>query len=155
NPVAPEITAVYVSGSAWQQSVLDYLAANSLGDATLGYRLPGGPSQLNTLPWTNLTTIAVVFSRDVNITNSGIQLRGSSSIAPPPRLSTAAFAYNNSTFTATWTFANSLPLNKYQLSIPATAVTSRASNQQLDGDFTNGSSLLPSGDGTTGGNFNF
>jgi hypothetical protein len=91
----------------------------------------------------------------VNITNSSIQLVGSSSIAPPPSLSTAAFAYNSSTFTATWTYAISLPLNKYQLSIPATAVTSKASGQQLDGEFTTGSSLLPSGDGTTGGNFNF
>jgi Dockerin type I domain len=46
--------------------------------------------------------------------------------------------------------------DKYLMSIPSAAVTSMASGQALDGEFVNGSgNLLPSGNATTGGDFNF
>ncbi len=155
NPTAPEVTAVYISGSAWQKSVLNYLVANNLGDAQLGYRLTGGAEQLKTLPWTNINTLAVAFSRDVNIDKTSIQLIGSPSAPPPPVLNSVFFQYDSTSHVATWIFPTFLPLNKYLLSIPSTAVTSKASGATLDGEFANGASLLPSGNASAGGDFNF
>jgi fibronectin type 3 domain-containing protein len=156
NPVAPEVDAIYVSGSAWQQSFLNYLASNGLGDAQLGYRLMGGPNQLGSLPWNNVNIISVVFSRDVNINTANIALVGSPDLGPAPALGTASFTYNSTTFTATWVYQAALPLDKYLLSIPSAAVTSKVSGAALDGEFANGSgNLLPSGDTVAGGDFNF
>jgi hypothetical protein len=155
-PTAPEVNAIYVSGSAWQQSFLNYLAGNGLGDSQLGYRLIGGPNQLASLPWVNINVISVVFSRDVNINTASLALVGSSDLAAPPALSTATYSYNSTTHVATWVYRNSLSVDKYLLSIPSSAVTSVASGQTLDGEFVNGSgALLPSGDAAAGGNFNF
>ncbi len=154
NPTVPEVTGVYVRVSAWQPTVLNYLAANNLG-SSLGYQLTGGPNQLLTLPWENIDTISVAFSRDVNVTQSSIQLIGSSSAPAAPSLSSAVYSYNSSTFTATWSFASPLALNKYLLSIPSSAVTSKATGSQLDGDVTTGVTVLPSGNGVAGGDFNF
>jgi hypothetical protein len=92
NPTAPEVGAVYVSSSAWQQSFLNYLAANGLGDSQLGYRLMGGPNQFAALPWANINVITVVFSRDVNIPTSSLSLVGSADLAPPPGLATAVYS---------------------------------------------------------------
>jgi fibronectin type 3 domain-containing protein len=156
SPVAPEVSAVYVSGSAWQQSFLNFLASNGLGDAQLGYRLMGGPNQLGSLPWTNVNVISVVFSRDVNINTASLALAGSPDLGPAPALGTASFTYNSATFTAQWVYRAALPLDKYLLSIPSAAVTSKASGAALDGEFVNGSgNLLPSGDTVAGGDFNF
>ena len=156
NPTAPEVNAVYVSSSAWQQSFLNYLANNGLGDSQLGYRMIGGANQLAALPWANINIVTVVFSRDVNITTSNINLVGSSDLSAPPALSGAAYSYNSTTHVAQWVYHSSLTTDKYLLNIPSTAVTSTASGQALDGEFVNGSgNLLPSGDATTGGDFNF
>src|SRR5262249_48890518 len=149
NPTAPEVNAIYVSSSAWQQSFLNYLAANGLGDSQLGYRLIGGPNQLAVLPWVNLNVITVVFSRDVNITTASLNLVGSPDPAAPPTLASAAYSYNNTTHTAEWVYRSSLTNDKYLLNIPSAAVTSVASGQALDGEFVNGSgTLLPSGNAT-------
>ena len=155
-PTAPDVNAIYVSGTAWQPSFLNYLASNGIGDSQLGYRLMGGPNQLASLPWVNVNVISVVFSRDVNINTADLALVGSSDLASPPALSTASFSYNSATFTAQWIYHSSLTNDKYLLDIPSAAVTSKASGQALDGEFVNGSgNLLPSGDATAGGDFNF
>ena len=155
-PTAPEVSAIYVSGTAWQQSFLNYLANNNLGDSQLGYRLMGGPNQFGSLPWVNINTVAVAFSRDVNINTANLALVGSSDLAAPAALSTATYSYNSTTHVAKWVYHDSLPLDKYLLSIPSASVTSVASGQSLDGEFINGSgALLPSGDTNAGGNFNF
>ena len=156
SPDAPEVSAIYVNGSAWQQSFLNYLASSGLGDAQLGYRLMGGPDQLGSLPWTNINIISVAFSQDVNIDTADLALVGSADLAPPPDLSTATFAYDSATHVATWTYRTTLPLNKYLLSIPSASVTGTADGAALDGEFDNGSgALLPSGDTVAGGDFEF
>ena len=155
-PTAPEVNAVYLSSSAWQQSFLNYLANNNLGDSQLGYRMMGGDTQLAALPWVNINIVTVVFSRDVNITTASLALVGSPDLAAAPALSGASYSYNSTTHVAQWVYNSSLTNDKYLLNIPSAAVTSRASGQALDGEFVNGSgNLLPSGDATTGGDFNF
>ncbi len=154
----PQVAAVYVSSTAWQQSFLNFLGANGLGDAQLGYRIPTGAAQLASLPWININAIGVQFTEDVtlNTAQSGLALTGSSDLAAAPALSTATFSYSSATRTARWIFpsASALSDDKYLLSIPSAAVTNSIGGN-LDGEFTTSSSAFPSGDGAAGGNFNF
>ncbi len=104
----------------------------------------------------NINIVTVVFSRDVNITTASLALVGSADLAAPPALSSASYSYNATMHVAQWVYHSSLTTDKYLLNIPSAAVTSKASGQALDGEFVNGSgNLLPSGDATTGGDFNF
>jgi hypothetical protein len=155
NTTAPQVTAVYASGgSDWSPSFYAYLAANGLGDAQLGYRLSGAAGQLLPLLWNNVTTLAVVFSQDVNINVARLALVGSSDLPAPAALASAAFSYNGATHTAQWTFAAPLTVDKYLLDIPSAAVANTLGTP-LDGEWTTGTSNFPSGDGTPGGDFDF
>jgi methionine-rich copper-binding protein CopC len=155
NTTAPQVTAVYASGgSNWSQSFYAYLAANALGDAQLGYRISGGAGQLLPLPWNDVTTLSVVFSQDVNINSAGLALVGSPDLPAPASLASAAFSYDNGTRTAQWTFAAPLTADKYLLDIRSAAVANTLGTP-LDGEWTTGTSSFPSGDGTSGGDFNF
>ncbi len=153
---APQIAAVYVSSSAWQQSFLNYLATNGQGDAQFGYRIPAGANQLATLPWANINVIAVQFTEDVtlNTAHTGLALVGSPDLAVAPALSTAAFSYSSATRVASWTYSSPLSLDKYLISIPSTAATNGL-GANLDGEWTTSVTNYPSGDGTAGGDFNF
>ena len=152
----PEVTAVYMSGgSNWSPDFYSYLAASGLGDAQLGYRLLGGAGQLLPLPWTNITTLSVVFNQDVTIdtANAGLALVGSPDLPQPAALASAAFSYVAAD-TAQWTFAAPLALDKYLLELPSAAVTN-SQGVPLDGEWTTGTSSFPSGDGIDGGGFAF
>lgn len=160
----PEVTGVYVSGSGWTDSSPTenfdgYLASHGLGNATtpsLGYALQTGGSQLTTLPWANINEISVQFNQAVTVGTAlaNAELIGSPSKVAPPSLSTATYSFDSTTNTATWLLTSPLPNNKYVLYIPSAAVVN-SSGQQLDGEFTTGSSSFPSGDGTAGGDFAF
>jgi fibronectin type 3 domain-containing protein len=153
---APQIAGMYVSSSAWQPSFMNYLAANGLGDAQFGYRIPAGANQLAALPWTNINVISVQFTEDVtfNAAQAGLALNGSPDLPAAPALSTANFSYSSATRVASWAFHSPLALNKYLFSIPSSTATNGL-GASLDGEWTTGSSGYPSGDGTTGGDFNF
>ncbi|HKD37653.1 MAG TPA: fibronectin type III domain-containing protein, partial [Pirellulales bacterium] len=154
----PQVAAVYVSSTAWQQAFLNFLAANGLGDAQLGYRVPTGAGQLAPLPWININVVSVQFTQDVtlNTAQSGLALTGSSDLSAAPALGTATFSYSSAKRTASWMFpsASALSDDKYLLSIPSAAVTNSIGGN-LDGEFTTSLSTFPSGNGTAGGNFNF
>jgi hypothetical protein len=157
NATPPQVAGVYVNGGAdWSPAFYAYLASSGSGDAQVGYRLSGGASQLAPLPWTNVTTISVVFSQDVTINTaaSGLALVGSPDLAPPAALGSAAFNYASATHTAQWTFGAPLGEDKYLLNIPSSAVAN-IFGMSLDGDWTNGASGFPSGNGTAGGDFAF
>jgi hypothetical protein len=157
----PEVTGVFVRGTDWTSTFLDYLDNNGLGTAQLGYSIPHGTEQLAPLPWSNITTVSVDFSQNVTIAtmNPGLTLLGSPDLPPAPSLSSADFQYDPATYTATWTFASALVANKYLLSIPSSAVTNTL-GVALDGDWTYPSasslgSAFWSGDGVACGDFNF
>ncbi|HEV3417066.1 MAG TPA: dockerin type I domain-containing protein, partial [Pirellulales bacterium] len=161
HPTPPEVQGVYARSSAWNSSFLSYLAASGLGSAQLGYQLLGGANQLAPLPWTNITTLSVVFTQDVSVNTAaaGLALVGSPDLPAAPGLAGATFSYDNTTHTAQWTFASPLALDKYLFSIPSTAVVNSV-GVSLDGEWTNATgnspgSQFPSGDGVAGGDFNF
>jgi hypothetical protein len=153
----PQITGVYLSGgAAWSPAFYSYLFGHGLGDNQLGYSAAGGASQLLSLPWSNVTTISVVFTQDVMINTAagGLALVGSPDLPGAPSLAGASFIYNSATHTATWVFSAPLTDDKYLLNIPSSAVANQF-GQSLDGEWATGSSNFPSGDGAVGGDFAF
>src|SRR5690606_28438387 len=62
---APRVTGVFARGSAWSQSLLDYLQANGMGSSEYGYAIPDGLGQLRDLPWSNIDEIALTFSEPI------------------------------------------------------------------------------------------
>ena len=145
----PTVTGVYVASSSWTSSFLNNLVSTNQGDATLGYRLPtGSAAQLADLAWPNLNQLSIQFSENVTLAQAALTLTGLSTTYP-----SSTFSYNSTTHTATWTFANPLPADAYQLLLPFASVTDADTNP-LDGEWTDASSTI-SGNGTLGGDFNF
>jgi hypothetical protein len=149
--VAPQVANVLVDGTAWTPTYLASLQAGSLG--TGGYSIPvGSSSQLKDLYWNNLNQIQVVFSQNVNVQQASLLLTGVKNYA------FSNFTYNPTTFTATWTLATTITADKLHIDLQSTgaaAVTSATGSTPLDGEWTNGVSSYPSGNGTSGGDFNF
>jgi ELWxxDGT repeat protein len=158
--LAPQVTDVFVAGSAWQSSFGDFLANSGVGDATLGYRLDAA-AHADELPWVNLNRISVRFSEDVTLASAAALRVVGVNVASYA----GAFTYDPVTFTATWQLTSgSFTADKLLLSIDD-ALVSDASGNALDGEWTNpatsptptsgGADSFPSGDGTAGGDFNF
>ncbi|HET6246261.1 MAG TPA: choice-of-anchor tandem repeat GloVer-containing protein [Tepidisphaeraceae bacterium] len=141
--ILPQVTGVAFSGSSWSPGFPAYG----------GYSIPTGSAQLTDLPWINLDTISITFNEGVNITQNSLTVAG----VNQSTYAASAFSYNAATFTATWTFASAFGPDKLLLNLASAgsnAVTD-ASGNALDGEFTNGASSFPSGNGAAGGDFNF
>jgi len=156
--IPPAVSGVYVRGTHWSESLLEHLDMAGLAHPSiphLGYRLPAGDRQLDPLPWTGIDTISVVFSEDIQVQSSDLGLWGVNveDYVAQVGLAPDGFTYDPATFTATWKLAQPLGADKLLLGISQT-VTDTAGNA-LDGDWQQGSSLFPSGDGTAGGDFLF
>jgi RHS repeat-associated protein len=137
----PEVTQVFVRSSGWSDSFLDALDTSGQGSSTIahsGYAVSGA-NQLKTLPWTNLDSLTIVFSEDVNITAENIAIVGVNVLNY-----TGNFHYDSSTFTATWTFPQALAADKLLLDIQGGTggVTDKAGNT-LAGDFLLRLNVLP------------
>ncbi len=156
----PKVMGVYVSGgNNWDSSYYDYLDSNGYGNSTvtgLGYNVSNGAHQLDTLPWLDLNTLNILFSENVNITESSLQLIGPDSPDAPSLPSISGFSYNSSTHVATWTFASQPVGNRILLHFDAASVTDTAGDM-LDGYWQDGSSssTTGSGNGGQGSDFNF
>jgi hypothetical protein len=163
--VPPRVTGVFVSGSAWTAAFKDHLQAQDLGDATFGYRVPGGPQQLDVLPWSNVDQLTVRFSDDVVIEDAALQYA--------PVRAASGFQYRAASHAATWTFEE--PLHGSVLfglngdrhdgddagvgfpfppgPFTPEHVVMNGARVFLDGEWLSGSSDFPSGDGLPGGDF--
>ncbi|MBN1590165.1 MAG: hypothetical protein JW888_11665 [Pirellulales bacterium] len=150
--IAPTVQSVLVKGSAWDDDFLDWLDSEGLGDSTvarLGYRLPTGGAQLDTLAWGNLDTITIVFGEDAVVAQEDLALYG----VNVPTQVIAGFNYDAANYIATWTFAQPIIADRLWISL-ADVVQDPAGNR-LDGEWQNAASEFPSGDGTAGGDFRF
>ena len=118
--------------------------------------------QLLTLPWGNIDQIKVVFSENVVVDQSDLALSGVN--VSQYDIADSTFAYDPTTFTATWTLPQAIGTDKLLLQLNADGsnpIEDTAGNR-LDGEWTNptrttqsSSSTYPSGDGTAGGDFLF
>jgi len=143
----PQVLNVIVSGS------------NSLHAPFSLDTVDGSGSQLATVPVGGADTISIVFSEGVNV-DSGALLVVGLSTATLPQL--AEFSYDAATNTATWRMEGWALGDQYVLSL-SDAITDLEGNN-LDGEWTNPASIttvnsavstFPSGDGLSGGRFNF
>ena len=152
---SPRVTSLQVDGTGWTPAFLSTLAAANQGNGT-GYAIPVGSSaQLNPLAWTNLNQVQIRFDQNVNVSSASLALTGVNVAS----YSFNSFSYNATNFTATWTLSAPMGDDRLSLSLQAASSSINAiTNQQgtmLDGEWVNGASTYPSGNGTAGGNFNF
>jgi hypothetical protein len=148
-----EVAGVLVDGSSWAPGYLASLQAAGLGNGT-GYAIPvGSAAQLQDLPWTNIDQIRVVFNENVNVQEASLALAGLN----VPQYSFSGFKYDPTTFTATWTLTNPIGADKLQIDLHSTgpAAVTDTVGDPLDGEWTDGASVFPSGDTFAGGDFDF
>ena len=157
---APTVTNVVVASTNWQSTFLNYLS--SLGSQNAGgYSIPvGSGAQLKPLPWSNINEIEVQFSENVTVAQADLALTGVNTTS----YSVSGFAYNPTTFTATWTLPQAIADNKLLIELNAAGsnpIEDLAGNK-LDGYWVNPTSTTqasshayPSGNGTPGTNFLF
>ncbi|MBL9123052.1 MAG: hypothetical protein JNG90_05430 [Planctomycetaceae bacterium] len=147
NAAGPTVTQVAIGSTEWTASFKNYLAANQLGGAT-GYIVPFGSQQTTPLPWGGLNQISIVFAENVQVASGDLTLTGVNSA-----YAIAGFSYNASTYTATWTLT--APIDGDKLLINLSDAVRDDFNKQLDGEWTTGQAAGPSGNGVTGGAFQF
>lgn len=129
----PRVTAVRVSGSSW---------------TVAPYSIPSGPMQLTDLPWGNIDRVQVQFSEPAVVSAPSLALTGVS----VPSYAVKSFNYDPNTFTATWVLNEPIGADRLQLSL--SGVTDSAGTA-LQGQWTDGVSSFPSGNGSPGGAFAF
>ncbi|MCH8044553.1 MAG: hypothetical protein IID44_12635, partial [Planctomycetes bacterium] len=138
----PRITGVQVAGSAWSA---DFLAQLDGG----GINIPGGSQQLTTIPWSGVDRIIVQFSEHVDVQRDDLRVFG----VNVPVYEIAGFQYRPTTFTATWTLADSPRADKLLLDL-SDRVGDNGDNP-IDGNWQNGVSTFPSGNGVSESNDDF
>jgi hypothetical protein len=148
----PTVDHVLVRSSSWSDAFLDYLDGNGLGHSALsrlGYRIPAGGIQLDAIPWNDLDTLVISFSKDVNIDKTDLALIGVNVASYD--IAGSSFSYDAATFTATWTLAAPMGADKLLIDLDASSVTDTTPGALLDGE----SGAFPSGNGSAGGDFQF
>ena len=119
--------------------------------------LVGSGEQLRSIAAVNPASISIRFSEEVLVAKNALQVINLDGTSPG---TATGFSYDLSTETATWTFATPLTDGRYLLRLSDSVFD--LSHDALDGEFTNpwtlgdaGTSIMPSGDGTPGGEFRF
>ena len=107
--------------------------------------------QSKPLPWTNVDLISIRFTQDVTVVSQNLSVRG----VTVPNYSISAFSYEPTTHTAFWTLSQPLRNDRILLDLDADAGGVTAGASRLDGEWSDGSSSFPSGNGTPGGDFRF
>jgi hypothetical protein len=147
----PQVTQVLVDGTAWSTGFL--AAVQSAGDGNGGYAIPvGSAAQLQTLPWSNLNQIRIVFNESVDVQKESLTVTGLTG-----SYSFSGFSYSSTTFTAVWTLSTPLGADKLTIDLQSSgpnAVTD-TTGHALDGEWSNQTSSYPSGNGQPGGDFQF
>lgn len=148
----PEVTSVAVAGTTWSNGFRNALVAAGTGNGT-GYKIPSGAAQLAPLGWGNLNQIQISFNTDVTLSSSSLSVTGDSSGG----YAISGFSYSHTTHIATWTLARQLANDTIHLTLQSagpSGVSDSLANS-LDGEWTDGVSSYPSGDGWGSGNFVF
>jgi uncharacterized repeat protein (TIGR03803 family) len=147
---APQVSNVTVDATAWSSTFVSYLSTLNSANVN-GYSIPVGSSaQLAPLPWKNLNQINITFTQNVTVSESALQLVG----VNVATYAFSGFSYNSSTDTATWTLTAPIGDDKLLIDLNGASVTN-SGGIELDGDWADGVSIFPSGDGSPGSNFLF
>jgi hypothetical protein len=155
-PPAPVVTQVYVSGAGWPAAFRDAFGPVP-GGANYGFPVPHGGPQLAEMPWINANQVSIAFSSDVLVDADDLVINGLNvaTYATDP----AAFLYNAADRVATWRLAPGAVFRADRVTVNLNAGARdgvrTAAGALLDGEWTSGRDLYPSGDGTAGGDFVF
>jgi VCBS repeat-containing protein len=147
-PPAPKVTGVLVRGSEWTSSFVS--AVHSQG---VGYTIAAGADQLTDLPWVNVDQVVVQFNEHVGVQQADLLVHGVNNAT----YAISGFNYNPATFTATWTLEDPLPADKVRIELASGGADPirNTAGVRLDGDWSDTTSVYPSGDGKSGGDFLF
>jgi len=145
----PRVLDTLVAGTQWQPSFLEFLEDQGLGSG--GYSIPvGSPDQLDPLPWVNLDQVKIVFTEDVDLVGyHQVGLYG----VDVPQYAFAGLVYDPGARTGVLYLTSEVEADKLLLVVHDT-VRDIAGNA-LDGEWTDGVSTYPSGNGSAGGDFRF
>jgi hypothetical protein len=147
----PKVAAVFVSGLSWATSFRNYLQTLRVGDAGAGYAVPAGAEQLRVLPWVGLTRISIRFSQDVTPHLADLVVTGVNTAS----YVVSDYGYDATTRTAAWYLAQALRNDRVTLTLDADPGGVSGASGRLDGEWADGSSAFPSGNGSQGGDFAF
>ena len=88
---APQVTEVFIDGTAWAEPFRTFLPTAGMGSAAYGYEVPGGAAQADELPWSNVNRVSIRFSAGV-VQQDDLRVRGvkSATTRPPPSPTTLA-----------------------------------------------------------------
>jgi hypothetical protein len=111
----------------------------------------GSGSQLEPLPWTTIDQITITFSEPVTIGAGALQIE---SVVGAEYAVTPDVDADTPTLSVTWTIDRAIAADRLELDLESEAVLDGAGNL-LDGDWTDATSVFPSGKGTNGGDFRF
>ncbi|MEX2186147.1 MAG: lamin tail domain-containing protein, partial [Pirellulales bacterium] len=109
----PHVSQMLVASSQWTDGFFDELAAQGLGSG--GVDVAAGATSA-VLPWTNLDQVKVRFDSDV-FANAGCLTVGGVNVA---NYGIAGFDYDYATFTATWTLAQPIALDRATIALAPT-----------------------------------
>ncbi|MEZ6088786.1 MAG: dockerin type I domain-containing protein [Pirellulaceae bacterium] len=145
----PRIVDVKVGSSDWETELIDEVDAVD----KVGYSVPFDGDQLNSLTWDNLDRVFVKFSEDIgtsldpsDITLQGVNVADYGSLIE-------GVDYDPVTLIATIRLSAPIGVDKLKITL-RDSVVDRV-GRALDGEFTTGSGAATSGDGTSGGAFEF
>jgi hypothetical protein len=120
----PVVTEVFVSGAAWSAPFKTFLQSRGLGSGAAGFLVFPGPQPVE-FPWTNLDRVSVRFDRAVAVAPEDLSVLSAASAG----YTANGFTYDPATFTAAWTLATPLKLDRVRLSL--TGVTDAAGANPL------------------------
>jgi hypothetical protein len=143
--VGPRVQSVKVSSTDWTEAFLDEIDPQSEG-----YAIPTGADQFKTLPWVNVNEVLIKFSEPMQITAADISLHGVN-VANYSTL----FSYDAASFTAKLQLTGNAKIGPDKLVVHVNDTAKDAAGNALDGEWNNGVSTYPAGNGTAGGDFNF
>lgn len=144
--VAPRVSGVFFASSLWAGAYLSNLVSFGVATAN-GYAVGTGAGQNTSLPWSNVDTIRIGFNDAVYVSAGNLLVTG---------INTASYGltgYSYASQVATWKTTAALSNDRITLALSDTV--SDAAGNLLDGEWTNASSVFPSGNGAAGGPFNF
>lgn len=141
------IESVRISSSDWTSGFLAYIDA----DLQLGYPIPDGSEQLTTISWEGLDQIHVEFSRPVSIGLGDVSINGVHVADYASRIESVEF--NEASLIATISLTSPFEGDRIQLNIFDDVIDEFGNF--LDGDWEDGITTGPSGDGNSGGTFSY
>ena len=156
----PQVTSVRVNSTAWDPEFRDLADGSYLDGAAVGYVIPTGASQLDTLPWTNINQIIIGFSEDVSssLDASDFELRVTAGVRADQTVagipSIVAASWDATNLQAVLTLSQSIEPAVIDLNIDDAGVTDAFGNL-LDGEWINETTTGNSGDSVSGGDFSF